>query len=87
MILALASYSVQFSTSSTAWPTGSWIHRGFHSCALVFILNKVIPDNISNKKLSCNEWELTANGTVDNVVSYQYCNCNIVIVACKLQYF
>ena len=43
MILALASaISVQFSISYR-----SWIHRGFHSCAPIFILNKVIvPGNI-----------------------------------------
>ena len=27
---------------------------------------------LRNKKLSCNERELNANGTVDNVVSYQF---------------
>ena len=50
------------------------------------------------KKLSCNERELNANGTVDNVVSYQFLctlyikfaktGCNIIIiVACTLQHF
>ena len=43
----LLKISVQFSTSSAVWPTGSWIHRGFHSCAPIFIFNGVIPDNIS----------------------------------------
>ena len=32
--------------SSTVWPTGSWIHRDFHSCAPVFISNGVIPEKI-----------------------------------------
>ena len=52
------------------------------------------------KKLSCNERELNANGTVDNVLSYQFlCTLYIkinylkkaaiflIILACTLQYF
>ena len=53
---------------------------------------------LRNKQLSRNERELNANGTVDNVVSYQFLctlyikfpktGCNIFnITACTLQYF
>ena len=44
-----------------------------HDC-IYFQCLKVLVDlsGTSKQKLSCNERELNANGTVDNVVSYQF---------------